>query len=485
MIDLSTSILATDAYKLDHRRQYPENTQYVYSNWTPRTSRVEEIDEVVFFGLQYFLDKYLGEEFGKFFAADVDEVCAEYERQVTNLLGPNQIGTDHIRELHNLGYIPLRFRAVPEGTSVPLKVPMLTVENTDPRFAWLVNYFETLLSSVLWMPCTTATTAQRMRALIQHWADYTDADVAGIDFQGHDFSMRGLPGVESAIISGMAHLAVFNGTDSVPAISAVERYYPTNSFIGGSVAATEHSVMCAGGQDDEQSTFERLLDLYPAGILSVVSDTWDLWKVLTEIVPNLKDRILARDGKLVIRPDSGDPVKIIVGDQDAEPGSPAYKGVVELLWDTFGGTETIHGFRVLDSHIGTIYGDSINYERANDIMGGLAAKGFASSNIVFGMGSFGYQYVTRDTFGFAMKATHVTINGEGKNIFKKPVTDNGGKFSAKGRVSVQRIDGKLTVVSEATPEQEADSLLKPVWQDGKFIKHWTFDEVRANVRGTR
>jgi nicotinamide phosphoribosyltransferase len=481
-MDLNGNILATDFYKVDHRRQYPDFTEYVYSNWTPRTSRVEGVDEVVFFGLQYFLDKYLGEEFDKFFAADVDDVCNEYERRVTGALGPNSVGTAHIRALHELGYLPLEFRAVAEGASVPLKVPMLTVENTDPRFGWLVNYFETIMSAELWMPCTTATTAKRMRALITKWADATGGSKEFIDWQGHDFAMRGMPGLEAAVLSGMAHLTSFTGTDTVPALGAVERYYPTDGFIGGSVAATEHSVMCAGGQEDEEYTFRRLLNLYPTGILSVVSDTWDLWSVLTGIVPALKDEILARDGKLVIRPDSGDPVKIIIGDEDAPEGSPARKGVVELLWDTFGGTTSDKGYRTLDSHIGAIYGDSINYERAGAILGGLAAKGFASDNIVFGMGSFGYQYVTRDTFGFAMKATDVTIAGEHKAIFKKPVTDNGGKFSAKGRVAVTRVDGKLTVISEATPEQEAASELKPVWRDGKFLKHYTFDEVRDHIR---
>jgi nicotinamide phosphoribosyltransferase len=482
-MDLSTNILALDGYKLDHRRQYPDNTEFVYSNWTPRTSRVEGVNDVVFFGLQYFLEKYLGAEFDKFFNGNIDEIAAEYEQTVNDYLGPNQIGTQHIRDLHALGYLPLVFKAVPEGTTVPLKVPMLTVENTDPRFGWLVNYFETIMSSVLWMPCTTATTAKRMRSLIQEWSDHTGGSSEFIDWQGHDFSMRGLPGLEAATMSGMAHLTSFTGTDTVPALGAVKRYYPTDGFIGGSVAATEHSVMCAGGQEDEEYTFRRLLSLYPSGILSVVSDTWDLWGVLTGIVPALKDEILARDGKLVIRPDSGDPVKIIIGDQDAPEGSSARKGVVELLWETFGGTETDLGFKTLDSHIGTIYGDSINYERAEAILKGLADKGFASDNIVFGMGSFGYQYVTRDTFGFAMKATDVTIAGEHKAIFKKPITDNGGKFSAKGRLSVQRVDGKLTVISDATPEQEAASELKPVWKDGLFLKHYTFDEVRKNIRG--
>jgi nicotinamide phosphoribosyltransferase len=253
---------------------------------------------------------------------------------------------------------------------------------------------------------------------------------------------------------------------------------PENYLLGGSVAATEHSVMCAGGEESELDTFNRLLDLYPSGIFSVVSDTWDLWKVLTNILPALKAKIMARDGKMVIRPDSGDPVKIICGDPDAPAGSPASKGVVRLLWEVFGGTLTTTGHKMLDSHIGCIYGDGITYERATEIMQRLESNGFASGNIVLGIGSFNYQYVTRDTFGFAMKATHVTINGQGLSIFKKPVTDDGIKNSARGRIAVIKKDGVLTLVDNATPEQEEASLLKTVWEDGSFYSPESFDVIR-------
>jgi nicotinamide phosphoribosyltransferase len=242
--------------------------------------------------------------------------------------------------------------------------------------------------------------------------------------------------------------------------------------------------MCAGGQEDELGTFERLLTLYPSGIVSIVSDTWDLWCVLTKILPAIKDRIMARDGKVVIRPDSGDPVKIVCGDLGAPDGSPARKGAVELLWDVFGGTTTSTGHRLVDSHVGCIYGDSITRERAIAICEGLAAKGFASANMVFGCGSFGYQYVTRDTFGFAMKATWVEVDGHGRSIFKKPATDDGVKNSAKGRLAVLRNDlGAMELVNEATPAQEAASLLRPVWRDGKFIVHESFREIRERALG--
>lgn len=476
-------ITLIDGYKFDHRRAYGPGITKVYSNWTPRTSRRAEDKSVVYFGGQYFRQRYLVEEFAKFFSAPADEVCAKYQRRLDGYLGPNTIGTDHVRALHGLGYIPLRICAVPEGTSVPLRIPMLTMENTHPDFFWVTNYFETLMSNVMWMPCTSATTAMAYRKILDAAAKKTGSDPGFTDWQGHDFSFRGLSSPESAALSGAGHLLFFTGTDTVPALDLIEDYYgvPDGYLIGGSVSATEHSVMCAGGEDGELATYSRLLDLYPSGILSVVSDTWDLWAVITEILPQLKDRIMAREGKLVIRPDSGDPADIICGDGKSD--GPASKGVVELLWDIFGGTTTPTGHRLLDSHIGCIYGDSITRERAKDITDRLAAKGFASANVVFGIGSYTYQYVTRDTYGFAMKATWAEVNGEGRDLYKTPKTDSGMKNSARGRLAVfsnQHSDPIL--IEKATPAQEKLSMLQPVWENGKELVHETFDQIRVRAR---
>jgi nicotinamide phosphoribosyltransferase len=473
-----------DVYKIDHRRQYPQGTTRVYSNWTPRSSRISEHGEVVFFGAQYFFRRFLEEDFNqRFFGEGEARVCERYARRTNSVLGPNSVGADHIRALHQLGYIPLEFRALAEGTAVPLRVPMLTVENTHPDFFWLPNYFETLMSSVLWQPCTSATTALGMRRILDAAAKKTGSDPGFVDWQGHDFSFRGLPGPEAAALSGAGHLLYFTGTDTLPSLDLIEDYYgvPEGYLVGGSVAATEHSVMCAGGEYGERATFDRLLDLYPSGILSVVSDTWDLWYVVTQIVPSLKERILAREGKLVIRPDSGNPADIICGDPKAT-GSAA-NGVVELLWDTFGGTTTTTGHRLLDGHIGCIYGDSITMERATEITDRLAAKGFASANVVFGIGSYSYQYVTRDTYGFAMKATWVKINGEGRDIYKTPKTDDGVKNSARGRLAVvYGDDGNLRLIEKATPDDEAKSLLEVVWRNGKSFRSETFDVIRKRAR---
>src|SRR6267142_1054333 len=369
-------ITMCDGYKLDHRRQYPPGTEYVYSNFTPRTSRVPGQTHVVSFGLQYFLQAYLQEIANEtFFYRQRAAVLRNYRRTIDSYLGPNSIDIDNVSDLHDLGYMPLRFRAIREGTHVPLKVPMFTVENTKPEFFWVTNYIETILSNVIWKACTSATTAARLRHTLLDAAMQTGGDSAFVDWQGHDFSFRGMSGVEDAALSGAGHLLSFTGTDTIPAIQLLENYYHGTGLIGGSVPATEHSVMCAGGQVGETETFIRLLDMYPSGILSVVSDTWDLWAVLAHYLPLLKDRIMARDDKLVIRPDSGEPADILYGTEKLPimtadlniKREARYKGVIESLWDTFGGTVNAAGYKVLDPHVGAIYGDSINRERAVEI----------------------------------------------------------------------------------------------------------------------
>lgn len=480
-------LLLTDGYKLDHRRQYPEGTTLVYSNWTPRKSRIDGIEEVVLFGLQYFIKKYVIEEFQRdFFSRPKEEVVQAYARRVNNYLGPNQVGTDHIAALHDLGYIPMVIKAIPEGDRVPIRVPMFTMYNTLPEFFWLTNYFETLVSAVVWMPCNSATIALRYRQLLDRYARETSSVPEFVDWQGHDFSMRGMAGLEASMISGAGHLLSFTGTDTIPAIDFLEKYYGADSdaeLVGGSVSATEHSVMSMGTMKDEQGTFARLIsEVYPSGIVSIVSDTWDLWKVLTEYLPNLKDEVLARDGKVVVRPDSGDPVLIICGNPDGATEAER-KGVVELLWDTFGGKENEKGYKELDSHIGAIYGDSITIDRAQRICDGLKQKGFASTNVVLGIGSFTYQYNTRDTFGFAMKATYGEVNGEGRPIYKDPITDDGTKKSAKGLIRLDKQSGSYTLKDEVTWDEERGGALVEVFRDGKLLVDQTLAEIRGRVKG--
>jgi nicotinamide phosphoribosyltransferase len=274
----------------------------------------------------------------------------------------------------------------------------------------------------------------------------------------------------------------------VSAIDYAEQYYGAQGVIGVSVPATEHSVMCMGMQDSEIDTFRRLItELYPSGIVSIVSDTWDFWQVITVFAKTLKPQILSRQpnalglAKVVFRPDSGDPVKIICGDPSAPAGSPAFKGAVECLWDIFGGSLSATGHRQLHERVGLIYGDSITLARAEAILMQLEKKGFASSNIVLGIGSYTYQFSTRDSFGFAMKATWGQVQGKGRNLFKDPVTDSGVKRSAKGLLRVEAADNGFALFNEQSSEQECAGLLQVVFEDGQAGFEQSLDDVRARL----
>jgi nicotinamide phosphoribosyltransferase len=506
-------LLLTDGYKTGHHQQYPKGTTLVYSNFTPRSNKYapKGCDQLVSFGQQMIVKQIHDAFANEFFNRPKDEVCGEMKRELSMYLNTDY-DVAHFEALHDLGYLPIHIKAIEEGTLVPMKVPVLTIYNTLPEFYWITNYLETIISNLLWKPMTSATIAYQYRKVLTKWQEKTDAERRWfIDWQGHDFSMRGLDSVDAVISSGLGHLTSFSGSDSLPAIFGARKFYNEEEFVAGSVNATEHSVMCAGTKEDEVGTFRNLMKTYPTGILSIVSDTWDLWKVCTEHIVTLKEEILARDGKLVIRPDSGDPVDIICG----KTGDAAYKnfdagndfaraqkenkGVIELLWDVFGGTINEQGYKVLDSHIGAIYGDSITIDRAEEICARLEAKGFASTNIVLGVGSFTYQFNTRDTFGFAMKATYVEveeifyatdesvepgIKTVGREIFKDPITDDGTKKSATGLLSVFKndIDGKYELYDHCNWETEAKGELQTIYIDGQFKNQTTLTEIRARLK---
>jgi nicotinamide phosphoribosyltransferase len=558
---------ACDFYKVGHKDMYPKGTTMIYSNFTPRSNRLapsataKKPEKILWYGLQGFIKSFLMEAFHYgFFAKPKAVVIAEYKRRMDMSLGKGLVGVEHIAALHDLGYLPIEIKALPEGSLVDMKVPVLTIKNTLPEFFWLTNYLETALSAELWKPTTTATTAFEYRKILTKYAKETGAPLDFVLWQGHDFSYRGLSGLNDAA-SASGHLPSFLGTDTIPAMDYVEAFYDgLNTFIGGSVPATEHSVMCAGGKESEIETFRRLItEVCPSGVVSIVSDTWDFWHVITEMAAELKPEIMARTpnaiglNKVVFRPDSGDPVEIICGleipvvdsleeaeelvqdfaysensDLTAhECGDTSYskiievlgkcykvtvfpewnrhdktyyyidgwglpmfekvvltpeqKGAVQCLWDTFGGTINAEGFKMLDAHVGLIYGDSITLERADQILSRLKAKGFASSNVVFGIGSYTYQYVTRDSFGFAMKATYAEVDGVGSELFKDPATDNGTKKSAKGLLRVEFEDGKFVLYDQQTKEQEAQGCLQTVFKDGKLVKQTSLEEIRNLV----
>lgn len=512
-----------DFYKVSHKPMYPEGTELVYSNFTPRSTRLAptvasvEDNRIVFFGLQGFMSWFLKDVFdNNFFKQPKGKVVGRYKRRMDNALGPDSVDVSHIEALHDLGYLPLEIMALPEGSKVDPKVPVFTVHNTKPEFYWLVNYLETVFSNAVWKSSNTATIAYKYRQILEKYAKLTGTPLEIVGIQGHDFSCRGMSGPYDAAMSGTGHLVFFEGTDTISAIDYAEDYYNANSdkeLIGCSVPATEHSVMCMGGKETEIETFRRLIDLHPEGILSIVSDTWDFWKVITEYAAELKDEIEGRKpnalglAKVVFRPDSGDPVKILTGytrgeiviKTNPENGDDFYfcketgkelsmeevKGAVECLYDIFGGTGTETGHIMLNERVGLIYGDSITLERCEQICQRLADKGFASGNVVFGIGSFTYQYNTRDTLGFAMKATYGVINGEGVEIFKDPVTDSGTKKSAKGLLCVKKNDqGSMELVDQVNWEQVyyKDNQLKTVFKDGELTKQEDFATIRNRAR---
>lgn len=486
-------LIMCDGYKVSHRLMYPQNTTMVYSNYTCRSAKYmpDIAKEVVVFGTQ-FVFKYIHELFEEnFFKRDKNEVCQEAKQYLDSYLGTNY-DISHFEKLHNLGYLPIKVKSLQEGSIVKIGIPLFTIKNTHPEFFWVTNFLETLISTLIWKPVHSASLAYGYKKILNKYAVETGMPLEFVNFQGHDFSFRGMQAPEASISSGMGFLTSFSGTDTLPTLQAVKHYYGDKN-VGFSVPATEHSVMCAHGKEGEIDTLKYLMKQYPTGILSVVSDTWDLWKLITEYLPQLKEEILTRNGKLIIRPDSGDPVDIICGfdrpdtlyrnpiDARKYRASEAeVKGVIELLWDIFGGTVNEQGYKVLDPHIGAIYGDSITPERAIQIAEKLKAKGFANQ-VVLGIGSYSMGYATRDNQGGAVKSTYAEINGEPRPIFKDPVTDDGVKRSLKGLLQVKLVDNEYIVNQECTWEQESQGLLQVIYEDGKFYNQITLEEIRERI----
>lgn len=537
-------LIQNDFYKQGHYKMYPQKgatskgTQKVYSNLTARKSRVPGVNTIVVFGLQYFVKEYLILQWQEgFFNKPWAEVERRYLRMINATLGPGAVTTEHIKQLHELGYLPLHIKALDEGVSVGIRVPFVTITNTVDHAYWLVNFLESIWSCITWQPITSATIAVDFRRMLNRYAMETVGDTSFVQWQGHDFSFRGMSSLETACASGAGHLLAFTGTDTIPAIEWLENYYGANvekELVGASVPATEHAVasfnIIYGNEEHEAALAEyiartpagrpapaaesldfKLVKEYaflkwyitecvPNGVASYVGDTYNLFAVVAEILPRLKPEIMARSGgfpvdKLVIRPDSfwTDPVDCLCGFDGYHPQMDKLtarekevvrKGIVESLWDLFGGTTTPKGHRLLDSHIGPIYGDSITKDRGERTSIRLKAKGFASINPVYGIGSYTYQGNTRDTFGLAIKATYGIVNDTPIEVYKDPVSDDGMKRSAKGLIRVDLVDDEYVYRDCVTPEEEAGGELKTVFLNGKLMKDMTLAQVRANVAAT-
>ena len=506
------SLFYTDGYKIGHKRMLAKDTTRLYGTWIPRSVKYAPrgVSKIVSFGQQLVV-KWLHDEFQENFFNQPIEVAERFGKDMSMYLGMDYDAT-HFVELHKLGHLPIRVKSLPEGIETNPNVPHMTFINTVDGFAWLTLYLETIISSLSWKPSTSATIALQYRRNVVEWVMRTDpANAFLIPFLCHDFSARGLSPWDM-LSSGLGHASSFLGSDTIICIPGARYFYnePEDQVCVYSVNASEHSVSTTKifTVGEQQMIADWLVD-FPKGILSIVSDTFDLWKLITEYLPANKEAIMTRDGKLVIRPDSGNPVDIICGDygfsysiddelqytENKTVTDPAAKGVIELLWDIFGGTINDKGYKVLDPHIGAIYGDSITLERQLEIYRRLEAKGFAATNIVLGVGSFTYQMNTRDTLGFAAKGAWFEVEEDemwipdgvtpmtrkvkkGYDIYKDPVTDDGTKKSLKGLICVTEDHEVLT---QCTPEQESQGILQTIYENGQFHNQITLTEIRKRL----
>lgn len=573
--------LQTDAYKLFHKEAYHPDITTVYSNFTSRNGRLSNVkgnSEVVFVGLQYFIKDVLIDEWNNTFFNVPKEVASKELKTFTKALLGFDYDISHFEALHDLGYLPISIKALPEGVSVPYGVPPVTFINTVEGYQWLSNYIETVFSTENWPIQTSATTSKAYLKRTVEAFDKAGLPHDLVPFMCHDFAFRGCFGRHAAAMSGFGHLTSFAGTDTLPAILFAQKYYNAdieNELVGVSVPATEHSTATSfitsmaeekgiTKLEAEVEYVRYLMKKVPTGILSHVSDSFDFWKFVEEGLPMLKDEILSRDGKLVIRPDSGNPVDVLCGKnskydslcedpdtfeqwkewvaetvddyfrENLDSENPHYsethtfkgkygvyevtyepnlnrhdktyyyvdnwgatvdkctfteveetaedKGLVQLLGELFGTTESPTGLKLLHENIGAIYGDSITLERQDQIISRLEAKGYAGL-VVLGVGSYSYQYVTRDTHGSAVKATWVSKNGKGVDVFKDPATDK-KKKSAKGLLRVELEDGKYVLHDQQTPEQEEQGELKEVFRDGVLLYETSLSEIRERVKAS-
>lgn len=465
-------LLATDVYKMGHAEQYVPGISKVYSYLQARSDK--NFQASVFFGLQYYLKEYLTKPITH---AHVDE----FLKVRNDILGPTSTTVEtKFRQLADLGHWPLLIKAVPEGSVVPVKNVLMTMTNTKPEFYWTVGFVESLLLKT-WYPTTVATASYHYRNVAEKYFASTSVNKDLIPFLVHDFGYRGDTSEESSMISGMAHLTSFTGSDTVPAYQGLINYYkgtPGNLF--HSVPASEHSVMCSFGRAHELDAFRNMLRIYPTGIVSIVSDTYNIWNVMTQFTRELYDEIMNREGKVVFRPDSGNPEYIICGDPNADPNTPEGKGCVRLLNEVFGSTVNSKGYKELNPKIGLIYGDGMHLERYERTLKRLKEQGYASSNLIIGVGSI-LRFYSRDSLGFALKATKITVHGVEQSIMKDPITDQ-RKKSHKGYLSLIYDDGEYKTLDDVSSEQEKGGELKPVYRDGKLLIDQSIDGIRERVR---
>lgn len=479
-------MLLIDFYKAVHAEMLPKKITKSVSYFTPRMSRIKRWDKVVMFGLQGFIKTYLIDYFNsEFFGKPFDEVIGEYRRVMDAALGADAYKIDKIEALHKLGYLPIEIHALEEGTLVPMHVPMFCITNTHDDFAWLPQSLESLISAEMWHPMIAATVGYTYRKIVDKYYDLTCENSIPRARALGAFDFRGEECLQSAEKAGAGWCLSFLNTATVPTIPYLEKMYNcdcTKEPVAFGSPSTEHSVMCSNYavDGDEITLLRRLLtEIYPNTSFSAVLDSYDYWNVIDNVLPQLKDEILAHNGCMLMRGDSGDCVDVVTK-------------TVFKLWEIFGGTINSKGYKVLDPHVKAIYGDSITVQRCEEIYKILMKNGFACSNVALGVGSFSFQCIeedgvlkpfTRDTFSSCIKATYCEIDGKPYPIFKNP-KDGGFKKSQKGCCMVYEVNDKIEYGDGLTWEEACRAnMLKPVFKDGKLIKEFTLGEVRERLYG--
>lgn len=479
-------MLLCDFYKTVHSDMiHPEMTKSM-SYYTPRMSRVNRWNEVVMFGVQMFCKTWLIDYFNEnFFERPEEEIMEEYTRVLDVTLGKGIYGTEKIRKLHRLGYLPIEIIALPEGTMVPVHVPMFGITNTHDDFAWLPQALESLISAEMWYPQITATVGKTYRDIVnKYYAETVEDDVPRARALGA-FDFRGDMCVDAALKAGAGWCLSFLNTATVPVIPYLEDIFNcdcTKEPVAFGSVSTEHFVMCSNyAVDGDEITFLRkmLTELYPNTSFSCVLDSYDYWNVIDNILPQLRNEILAHNGCMLMRGDSGDCVEVVTK-------------TVFKLWEQFGGTVNSKGYKVLDPHVKAIYGDSITVQRCEEIFEILKNAGFACSNVALGVGSFSMHCIeedgmlkpfTRDTFSSCIKACYAEVGGKCYPVFKNP-KEGGFKKSQKGLCYVYEEDGVLKYKDEYTSENLPEgNLLETVFKDGKLVKEYTLEEIRQRLNG--
>lgn len=461
------NLLQADAYKLLHKDQYPNKTETIYSHLTPRGTNVPEIESIVVFGQQRFAKKLIHDFNLYFFDLDesqVNKLLETFSFTVKQLFNYDKYNVEHWKKLWKLGYLPLNINSIEEGTVVPFRVPILTVYNTDKEFAWLTNYIETFILNNMWVTISAATTAYSLRNIFNKYAEETDSNFSKTEMQASDFSLRGVEGMEAGEMFGMGHLTSFKSTSNLQSVTGLMKYYNWKNDFANSVPATEHSIFMINGKKNELQTIETLMDKYPKGKISILLDTWDYFYALDNFLPKLKEKILSRQGQVLIRPDSGDPEKVIIA-------------TLKKLDNIFGSSMTPQGYKKLNSKVGVIYGEGISLRIAEELLEVIKKYGFATSNLTFGIGSKMYQSLSRDTLGIAYKTSYVVIDGEEKNVQKLSTEF---KTSPKGLIF---IDKKFKMIEKVSWKifNSKQNMLKPLIEKGELIKEETFEKIKQRL----